>query len=305
MKLMYCATSKGNFGDDLNLWLWNELFPEGFFDDDETTQFYGIGTILHRKIDPLANKVVFGSGAGYKRPPVIDDKYRIYFVRGKMTASALRIDPEYAITDPAYLVRNTEYFQKPLDRKYAVSFIPHHLSVDDLDWHGVLEQAGIHYINPSDHYLSVIDQIRQSESVITESLHGAILADAFRVPWLPAKFGYRFLNSKWMDWCESVDIGFSAVDLPLIYCEELRRRQAIENFFKQSFGFVRERWKKKPFRQSSNEEIRKFTELLRQIPSSHSFYLSENDVFERIMERLTSKVGEISADFRNGCFKSN
>jgi len=63
MKLMYCATSKGNFGDDLNLWLWNELFPEGFFDDDESTQFYGIGTILHRKIDPAANKVVFGSGA--------------------------------------------------------------------------------------------------------------------------------------------------------------------------------------------------------------------------------------------------
>lgn len=34
MKLYYYESKEGNFGDDLNRWLWDSIFP-GFFDSDE------------------------------------------------------------------------------------------------------------------------------------------------------------------------------------------------------------------------------------------------------------------------------
>lgn len=45
MKLYYYESKLGNFGDDLNKWLWDELLPD-YFDNDESVRFSGIGTII-------------------------------------------------------------------------------------------------------------------------------------------------------------------------------------------------------------------------------------------------------------------
>ena len=45
MKLVYYQDPKGNFGDDLNPWLWERLLP-GRLDDDPSELLVGMGTIL-------------------------------------------------------------------------------------------------------------------------------------------------------------------------------------------------------------------------------------------------------------------
>ena len=45
MKLFYYRAKEGNFGDDLNGWLWEELAP-GRWSDEADTLFCGIGTII-------------------------------------------------------------------------------------------------------------------------------------------------------------------------------------------------------------------------------------------------------------------
>ncbi len=59
--LYYCKTPKGNFGDDLNLWLWPRLAPE-VCDEQDSTLFVGIGTILSHHIPAKPVKMVFGAG---------------------------------------------------------------------------------------------------------------------------------------------------------------------------------------------------------------------------------------------------
>ena len=83
-----------NFGDELNDWLWEKLLP-GVFDDNETTAFLGIGSLLNHLVServPNARQiVVFSTGVGYvgysgasykEGMPKIDDSWTIYCVRG-------------------------------------------------------------------------------------------------------------------------------------------------------------------------------------------------------------------------------
>ena len=71
MKLFYYKDPGGNFGDDLNAWLWPRLIPE-LLDDRDDTLFVGIGSILDRRIPQEPRKIVFGTGVGYGLLPVLD-----------------------------------------------------------------------------------------------------------------------------------------------------------------------------------------------------------------------------------------
>ena len=103
MKLYYYRTGVRNFGDDLNNWLWPKLIPE-LLDPTDGYLLIGIGTILNRRIPESPQKVVFGAGVGYGERPVLDDSWTVYCVRGPLTAAALELSPDLAITDPAILV---------------------------------------------------------------------------------------------------------------------------------------------------------------------------------------------------------
>ena len=74
MKLHYCKTPLGNFGDDLNTWLWPTLLGDSFFNTHEESLFLGVGTILNQKIPKHPEKIVLGTGTGYQRPPKVDGK---------------------------------------------------------------------------------------------------------------------------------------------------------------------------------------------------------------------------------------
>src|SRR5712671_6689892 len=101
----YFKIAHGNFGDDLNPWLWSRLAPE-VCDDKDPALFLGIGTILSRQVPKSPVKVVFGSGCGSNRPPEeLDRKWFFYAVRGPLTAAKLKLDGGLAIGDPAILVR--------------------------------------------------------------------------------------------------------------------------------------------------------------------------------------------------------
>ncbi|RVI74215.1 polysaccharide pyruvyl transferase family protein, partial [Sinorhizobium meliloti] len=46
MKPYYWESQHGNFGDDLNLWLWDFLLP-GFREVHPETLLVGVGTVLN------------------------------------------------------------------------------------------------------------------------------------------------------------------------------------------------------------------------------------------------------------------
>ncbi|HEX8218489.1 MAG TPA: polysaccharide pyruvyl transferase family protein [Chloroflexia bacterium] len=210
MRLYYYRDPIGNFGDDLNPWLWSRLLP-GVLDDVGNTLFVGIGSVLDHRIPAAPVKVVFGTGVGHRRLPAIDERWKIYCVRGPLSAAALRLPQELAITDPAVLV-GTQALQEEA-KLYAVSFMPHfrteaRLAAEGVDLETICRDVGLNYIDAMSGVEKVLTGIRRSEIVIAEAMHGAIVADALRVPWVPVQLSGQVLSLKWQDWCKSLDLEY-------------------------------------------------------------------------------------------------
>ena len=53
--------------------------------------------------------------------------------------------------------------------------------------------------------------------MITEALHGAIVADALRVPWMPVSSYHTILPFKWEDWCRSVGLAYAPSSVPTFW----------------------------------------------------------------------------------------
>nr|WP_228024678.1 polysaccharide pyruvyl transferase family protein [cf. Phormidesmis sp. LEGE 11477] len=72
----------------------------------------------------------------------------------------------------------------------------------------VCERAGIHYIDPTGEIEAVVADISQTKVLISEAMHGAIVADTLRVPWIPVRTSPRILPFKWRDWCASMHLPY-------------------------------------------------------------------------------------------------
>ncbi len=221
-RLHYYRDDFGNFGDDLNPWLWNRLLP-GQVSEAAAGTLVGVGTILNGNL-PAGPKLIAGSGVGYGVAPKVDDSWDIRFVRGPRTARALGLHSSMAITDPAYLLRN---FVEPVVTRGDTVFIPHHVSAMLADWRAVSTAAGMTYVDPCGGFMRVIEAIRRARLVVTCAMHGAILADALRTPWVRVN-AYPHINDfKWQDWGESVGVDVTATRLPALHdksAHSLRRR---------------------------------------------------------------------------------
>ncbi len=212
----YWESQHGNFGDDLNLWLWDFLIP-GFRDVHAETLLVGVGTVLNRVLLPEGrHKLVLGSGFGYGTLPDMSDKneWDIRCVRGPLTAQKVGIDPKLGIIDPAVMVAEMPEF-KNLPKKHKKSFVPHWESAAAGIWPVICGAVGLHYIDPRGDAKEVIRDIAQSELIVAESMHGAILADAFRVPWVAVTTSSSINSFKWSDWAQTVGVTYRPRHVPV------------------------------------------------------------------------------------------
>lgn len=204
MRLYYYHDTYGNFGDELNVPIFRRIAP-GVLRRRGDHLLLGIGTLLNQELPAAAQYSVFGSGVGYGTAPKVDERWRIYFVRGRRSATALGISDSFALTDPALLVREL-LDVVPSTRRRGVLFIPHHSSATALDWRSIAALAGVDYVEPSDDPITVSERIGRAAVVVTEAMHGAIIADALRTPWLPVVTGDHINTEKWRDWAETVGV---------------------------------------------------------------------------------------------------
>jgi len=209
VKLEYFKGEHSNFGDELNTWLWPQLLP-AFFDDDPSVLFLGIGSIIGTQYEAEAKKIVFGTGYSstyHQAPNVHGGDWDVFFVRGPRTARALGLPESFGVGDAAILLRALDV-QSRREPRY-VGFMPHWESVPRGNWQTACELAGIRLIDPRAPVERVLTEILGCNVLITEAMHGAIVADALRVPWVPVLPIDSMHWEKWLDWADALCLQFT------------------------------------------------------------------------------------------------
>jgi succinoglycan biosynthesis protein ExoV len=214
MKLFYYQRKDGisNFGDALNDWLWPQLLGDRL-KSDSSTVLVGIGTLLNStlptRVGNAQKVIIFSTGAGYEQPlKHLNPNWHIICLRGPLSAKRLGLSTDLAITDGALLVRRL--FVPQAAPKTDFAFMPHvhHAQFAGDFWAAVCQEIGWRYIDPRWSVEQVLTAISQTKVLLAEAMHGAIVADALRVPWIPVVTSPRILVFKWHDWCASVGVAY-------------------------------------------------------------------------------------------------
>lgn len=213
MRLIYFQSPRPNFGDDLNAVLWPALAPDLFDREHGAEGFLGIGTIVGMPT-PDANFLhVFSSGVGYDPVERWRTPRELWCVRGPLSAKALGAPAETALTDGAILTGRLLDGEAEPERA-GVAVVPHWESLLEPGWEEACAAAGFDLVSPMQDPLTVVRALRRARLVVTESLHGAILADALGVPWVAFGTSGNFSVFKWKDWTASVGTALCPVAVP-------------------------------------------------------------------------------------------
>ena len=300
MKLIYWEGN--NFGDKLNLWLWNKLLP-GIFNRDNNDYFFGIGTLLNEErlkaLESPKNIIIFGSGVGYGKVPEVNKNWKIYCLRGPLSAKKLKISKNFAVTDSAALFK--EVYKSKNKKKYTFSYMPHRTQAMRYrtQMESICDDIGFQYIDSLYSVEKILSQIDQTEILLTEALHGAVIADTFRIPWIPIHTNEEIYPFKWKDWCLSMKIGYSPKYI--IGLEKLRwqanplyaqRKQFIKHFIQfniNSFKWIL----------NKEESIKK---QLLFIAKKTNPILSKEKIFENRINELKNRFELFKEDIKSKYF---
>ena len=166
---------RANFGDDINEYFFTELSGVKFkWGSTDAPHILGIGSIAEKVTE---KSIVVGSG--FIKP--VDFKVPIpsgiVSVRGVLSQQIFGCDLKY-LGDPVSIIN--EIYKPVVDKKFRCGIIPH---VSELKVYENLKLPdGVTIINPADGPMSVVDKVVECENIISQSLHGLIVADAYGVP---------------------------------------------------------------------------------------------------------------------------
>ena len=210
--------AKNNWGDDLNKYLLERLTEKRvlFIPDNLTfnqkntlpTHFMFIGSIL--TFYNLDNAVIYGTGIKSPNDTITGKPSKIVSVRGPKTRQRLlenNIDCPQCYGDPALLLPYV-YTPKKTGKKDII-LIPNEGTPNDIPLLNTMRENGFSILNMAkyDEWTDIIDSIAGSEFVVSESLHGLIVAEAYGVPsvWVEFIEHPSWWSFKYNDFYESVN----------------------------------------------------------------------------------------------------
>lgn len=181
-----------NFGDDLSRAVVSHVSGRDVtWAANRKAEMVAIGSVLqgvrnqYKDGPPEGRKIrVWGSGLMFPVPVDFLRHVRVHLVRGPITATLLGLDHD-RFGDPGLLARDV--FGEPGAREDRIGVVPHLNHVDEPMVAEVLAQdPRLKLIDPRRSAREVTREIATSAHVVSSSLHGLVVADAYGVPntWL-------------------------------------------------------------------------------------------------------------------------
>jgi pyruvyltransferase len=179
-----------NWGDLIPYRIIEELFDtdikkDEIFNVENPNKDYKVYTTGSVMLFTKRNSVVWGTGC-IDEGMIGEKPNKVYAVRGPLTRNELikkGIDCPEVYGDPALLY--PMIYNPKIDKKYKWGIIPHYIEFEssrDREVIKNLENQGIKVIDICSGEKEFIDELLEVENVISSSLHGLIMADAYGIP---------------------------------------------------------------------------------------------------------------------------
>ncbi|MBW2630769.1 MAG: polysaccharide pyruvyl transferase family protein [Deltaproteobacteria bacterium] len=176
IRVLWCISD--NFGDKLNPYLIEKISGKKVKWTRKGSlwkKFLVIGSILNW-CD--ARSIAWGPGVAYKND-YVHPKAKILAVRGPVSREvALRSGnscPD-VFGDPAMLL--PEFYFPKKERTFELGIIPHYVDKDSVE----LKDERVNIIDVCQPIETVVDNLLTCKKIISSSLHGLIIADAYNIP---------------------------------------------------------------------------------------------------------------------------
>jgi len=175
LRVYWCA-GVPNFGDQLSASVveWAAGVPVTWVPRRYERKILGVGSILHRALAP--DDCVWGSGL--IRDEVISPPVGVTFlaVRGPLTRENIRADVPEVFGDPALLL--PQFHAHSVEVRYSVGIVPHYVDYAVVD----NDDPSVCVVDVTRSWEDVVDEIRSCELIVSSSLHGVIVAEAYGIP---------------------------------------------------------------------------------------------------------------------------
>jgi autotransporter strand-loop-strand O-heptosyltransferase len=166
-----------------------------------------------------ANDYIWGTGC-INSTSLGDPPRKIYAVRGPLTRDVLlknKIDCPEIYGDPAVLY--PQIYHPKVEKTHKYGIIPHYIDFTDetiLKKLESLESLGVKIINITDDEETFIENLLSVEFVISSSLHGIIMSDAYGIPNVKIVLSNKLVGGsfKFKDYFMSVNRPYSEHELP-------------------------------------------------------------------------------------------
>jgi len=218
-----------NWGDDINFKVGEilsgqKVIPYRYRVFDSTNYLF-IGSVIQWYCN--SNSVIWGAGLLHEVEKLEKPK-NVLAVRGPLTRNELLkcgIDCPEVYGDPALIL--PRIYSPEIKKRYKIGIILHYSEIGKVEAQLPMGYSvkDVLFINISNYgkWESFIDQILSCEVILSSSLHGVIVSEAYGVPNLWTSFGYHLASEKtyfkYKDFYLSIN---KDIDRPYFYDELLK-----------------------------------------------------------------------------------
>jgi pyruvyltransferase len=192
-----------NWGDDINYFFLKEIIKNPILIYNSVSFAFKLKLknylVIGSTIDQLCkdNTEVWGAGIIYGEQVLKIKPKKIFAVRGPLTRKVLLnngVDCPAVYGDPALLI--SKHYYPSIQKNYKFGIIPH---VSNIDYVKRMTVNGISICERDDFLLidlgkfdrwkDIVDKALSCETILSGSLHGLIIAEAYKIPNLWIEFG--------------------------------------------------------------------------------------------------------------------
>lgn len=207
---VFYYTKVPNFGDILNVYIVEKLSKKrvkAITPDDYLNKHYVvIGSVL---TSATKDSIVWGTGIMFKGTKVKVPPKKVCAVRGPRTRELLSksgIHCPEVYGDPALLL--PKLYSPKVSKKFKIGVIPHYVDKNNTWVRSLSDNPEIKVIDIQNTDVEAfVDELLECEHIISSSLHGVIVADAYGIPALWAELSNKVAGNgfKFLDYFESVN----------------------------------------------------------------------------------------------------